>query len=132
MSGTTDEPYKAIVYIYGFGGLDSFYMLAPYHDDLSCEELYNEYKKLREGAALPDNRMRRLNASSSDQPCNEFGLHDSLSVVGEKYDKGEALFFANTGYLSKPVSKFNWITETRAQLFSHFHMMKEAGTYSRC
>ena len=36
-SGTTDEPYKAIVHLYLFGGIDSFYMLAPH---TSCGDLY--------------------------------------------------------------------------------------------
>uniref|UniRef100_A0A7S0KZ56 DUF1501 domain-containing protein n=1 Tax=Asterionellopsis glacialis TaxID=33640 RepID=A0A7S0KZ56_9STRA len=127
-SGNLDEPYKAIVYVYAFGGLDSFHMLAPYHtsSDLDCAALYRDYKKQRSGAALPDGKMTALNASSSNQPCDMFGLHSSLSAVAKLYNEGEAIFFANTGYLSKPVSRLNWITETRGQLFSHFHMMKES------
>lgn len=37
-SGSTEEPYKAVVYVFLFGGMDSFYMLAPHS---SCTGLYD-------------------------------------------------------------------------------------------
>ena len=33
---------------------------------------------------------------------------------------------ANIGHLHKPVTKFNWATETRTHLFSHKTMEREA------
>lgn len=129
-SGTTEESYKAIVYVYMFGGMDSFHMLAPHSGtDSGCTDLYEEYTSVRGLAGLEPSKMLLLNASSSDQPCNVFGLHNHLGKVQAMYDEGKALFFANTGHLAKPVSRQTWLAETRGQLFSHFHMMKEGGAY---
>ena len=86
-----------------------------------------EYQTVRQDSAtLTSAKMLELNATSSNQPCEKFGLHDDLSVLKNAYDSGDAVFFANTGHLSKPVTKDNWFTETQAQLFSHFSMTEEA------
>jgi uncharacterized protein (DUF1501 family) len=119
------EPYKAIVYVHLFGGMDSFYMLAPHS---SCGALYDEYQTARGGATagLPGSSMLPIDASSSNQPCNMFGLNDKLPILQEIYNAGHGSFLANTGHLSKPVTKYNYFTETRTQLFSHHSMLKEA------
>ena len=41
--GTVDEPYKAIVYVYLFGGMDSFYMLAPHS---TCDVYHGKLQAL--------------------------------------------------------------------------------------
>jgi uncharacterized protein (DUF1501 family) len=121
----SNDPYKAIVYVHLFGGMDSFYMLAPHS---SCGALYDEYQIARGNvtAGLPGSSMLPINASSSDQPCDMFGLNDKLPILQEIYNAGHGSFLANTGHLSKPVNKYNYFTETRTQLFSHHSMLKEA------
>jgi len=122
-SGTVDEPYKAIVYAYLFGGMDSFYMLAPHE---SCD-LYKDYADTRTDIGKLDaDWMVSLNASSSNQHCDTFGLHKDLGALKTLYDAKEGMFFANIGHLSKPVTKDNYFTETKTQLFSHSTMMFEA------
>lgn len=102
-----EEPYKAIVYIHLFGGMDSFYMLSPH---TSCEDMYDEYVEARGagGAALLEEDMILLDASMSaeKQPCDNFGLNKNLGVFKEIYDAGDGQFFANTGHLTKPVTKY--------------------------
>eukprot|EP00550_Attheya_septentrionalis_P002628 CAMPEP_0198287972 /NCGR_PEP_ID=MMETSP1449-20131203/6625_1 /TAXON_ID=420275 /ORGANISM="Attheya septentrionalis, Strain CCMP2084" /LENGTH=988 /DNA_ID=CAMNT_0043986049 /DNA_START=140 /DNA_END=3106 /DNA_ORIENTATION=- len=115
----SDEPYKAVVYIYLFGGLDSFYMLSPH---TTCP-LYTEYAEARGDAAKLENM---INITASDQPCEKFGLNENLPIFKTIYDSGHGMFIANAGHLSKPVTKFNYFTDTRAQLFSHHSMEKEA------
>jgi uncharacterized protein (DUF1501 family) len=98
------EDYKAVVYVHLFGGMDSFYMLAPHP---SCGDLYDEYKAVRSAAAaLKSTDMLEIDASSSEQPCDTFGLNKKLPIMKELYDNGHGLFFANTGHLTKPVSKY--------------------------
>jgi hypothetical protein len=98
------EGYKAIVYVHMFGGMDSFYMLAPHS---SCGNLRTEYEEIRgTSASLDTGDMVNLDASSSDQPCDTFGLNNKLAGLKEIYDAGHGLFFANTGHLTKPVTKY--------------------------
>jgi hypothetical protein len=49
-----------------------------------------------------------------------------MSAYREIYDEGKGIFLANMGHLHKPVTKSNWMTETRTDLFSHHSMKKEA------
>jgi hypothetical protein len=94
-SGSTAEPYKAIINVHLFGGMDSFYMLSPH----STCPLYTEYNDIRgEDATLKPADMDSLDATSStDQPCQRFGLHKNLAVMKELYDSDMGLFMANTG-----------------------------------
>ena len=94
-SGSTAAPYKAIINLYLFGGMDSFYMLSPH---TTCS-LYTEYSSVRqEVATLGQADMLELDATSStNQPCERFGLHGNLAVMEEMYSSGSGLFFANTG-----------------------------------
>jgi len=119
------ESYKAIVYVMLFGGMDSLYMLSPHHE---CD-LYLEYAEARTDlATLAPEDMLSIDAVNSlaDQPCETFGVNKKLSIVKDLYDSGVGAFFVNTGHLSKPVSKFNYFTETKTQLFSHYSMEQEA------
>ena len=45
-------------------------------------------------------------ASASSQPCQNFGLNKNLDVFKEIYDAGDGQFHANTGHLTKPVTKY--------------------------
>lgn len=86
-----------------------------------------EYEEIRTTTAKLDvGDMIQINATSSNQDCDFYGLHQNLRALKDLYDSGDAIFLANTGHLARPVNKLNWLSETRGQLFSHFSMMKEA------
>jgi len=123
-----DVPYKAIIVLQLFGGMDSFYMLSPHH---SCTELYNEYSQTRGvsiyGAALLSDYMLPIDIQSNyDHPCTQLGLNLNLPIFKPIYDEKNGAFLANLGHLSKPVTKFNYFTETNTQLFSHHSMVRES------
>ena len=118
-----DVGYKAIVHLYLFGGADTFNLLVP---GPTCP-LFDEYKQVRgENVALdPLYEIVTIDASSSDQPCAEFGVNKNIDFFKTLYDNGAGVFFANAGHLNKPVTKSNYKTETRSQLFSHYHQKIE-------
>jgi len=121
-----NSPYKAIIHVNLFGGMDSMSMLAPHPD--GCQALYNEYKKERgSGLFLEPGEMEKIlvtGSTSDPQPCTSFGVHSSLSALADIYNDGDGIFFTNIGHLQKQVNRHNFETETTAQLFSH-HSMKE-------
>lgn len=125
VSPPENEPYKAIIVVQLFGGMDSFYMLAPHY---SCDS-YVEYAEARGlhkiGAALHKTHMIPIDASSSDQNCTMFGLNKLLPIFKTIYDAGHGLFLANTGHLQKPIHKYNYKRETESDLFSHHAMLRE-------
>lgn len=83
---------------------------------------YNEYVKARASHALEKSSLVSIPANS--QNCQEFGVYNKLNVVGDLYNNGTALFFANTGVLSKPMTKHDeWVKETSFQLFAHNTMV---------
>lgn len=130
-TGSTTEPYKAILNLYLFGGMDSFFMLAP---ATSCS-IYPEYNATRgEAASLTADKMNEVDAQFSNQGCQKYGVHKNLQIMKDLYDSSDGLFVANIGHLDKPVTKFNYFSNTRAQLFSHFDMMKEVSCWllNRC
>jgi hypothetical protein len=120
-------PYKAIVHVNLFGGMDSMNMLTPHPD--GCPSLYNEYKYYRgvknslTGTSNPT--FVKIDATTSDQPCTFFGVNSKLNNLANIYNEGDGVFFASIGHLQKPVNRYNFQRETTAQLFSHFSMREE-------
>lgn len=122
------EPYKAIVYLYLGGGLDSYNMLAPYN--CAPIDVHERYMQIRgqsaiaAGVGLPKNRLIEVNITETDpsqppQPCTSFGIHENLPKLAELYNSGHLNFFANAGLLAKPVDTTNYSGETPVQLFAH-------------
>lgn len=126
--GTThvaEDPYKAIVHVNLFGGVDSMNLLAPHPD--GCQALYDEYTNTRgTDLSLTTGEMVKIDvgAGSDEQPCTSFGVNSAVSKLADIYNAGDAIFFVNTGHLQKPVDRYNFEAETTAQLFSH-HSMKD-------
>jgi len=128
--GNSTESYKAIVYFYLGGGLDSYNMLAPY----SCAPInvYDRYRTIRgksaiaEGVGLPLNRLLEIPANNTAQPCTSFGIHENLPALKSLYDQGKLNFIANAGLLAKPVNVDDYRGETPVQLFAHNAMTNEA------
>ena len=118
---TLTHPYRAIVSLNLFGGADTFSMLTPHPD--GCSDLYNEYK-IRRGASLTlqPSELFKIDASTSEQPCTSFGVNSILPSFKDMYNRKEGIFFANIGHMNKPVNRYNFQTETTAQLFSHEDM----------
>ncbi len=69
--------------------------------------------------ALEKNSLQQIDAASSSQPCNVFGIHPRLPFLKELYDEKDVSFVAGIGVLSKPVTKNNFNRETETRLFSH-------------
>jgi cullin-associated NEDD8-dissociated protein 1 len=128
------EPYKAIVYFYLGGGLDSYNMLAPHtcdFDPVDNKTVYERYRDIRgkgdtsEGVGLPLTRLLEIPANN-DQPCSSFGIHENLPKLWELYNQSSAIFIANAGLMARPVTTDNYRDETPVQLFAHNAMTEEA------
>ena len=122
-SVNSTEPYKAIVYFFLSGGLDSYHMLAPY----TCApiDVYDRYRTIRgksdiaEGVGLPLTRLLEIPANNAAQPCTSFGINENLPALKTLYDQEDLIFIANAGLLAKPVDVTNYRAETPVQLFAH-------------
>ena len=62
----------------------------------------------------------------SGQTCDTFGVHEALPIVNSLYNDQNLVFFANTGAMTRPVTKNNYKTLTATQLFGHNTMQHEA------
>ena len=103
-------------------------MLAPHH---SFTKLYNEYKDTRGtseyGATLESSNMCLIDIKHDyNYPSNKFRLNKNLPIFKSIHKQGKGIFLANTGYLSKPITKYNYFTEVKTQLFSHHSKMIES------
>lgn len=110
--------YKAIVYVMFAGGADSYNMLLP-HTCPADQDLYAEYKLVREEIALEKGHLRVLEGTTENQICDKFGVHPKLEAVQAMYNDGDLLFFTNTGVLTKETDKQNYSRDTVTQLFAH-------------
>jgi uncharacterized protein (DUF1501 family) len=147
ISGRSGESYKAIVYIMLTGGADSYSLLAPYtctDARLSAEQLANnattareQYEAIRQGVALPPEQLLPINDNNDNpgaadvysglqQPCETFGIHKDFPIMQDLYtgfdgaESPSGLWFANTGVLTKPVTKQNYRDVSAVtQLFAH-------------
>jgi uncharacterized protein (DUF1501 family) len=95
----SSEPYKAIVYIYIAGGIDSFNILAP-HSDSGCY-LYDDYYSARGGVdgigLTPDDMLTIDGSSAGIEGCPTFGVNKLMSSYKEIFDEGKGIFLANMG-----------------------------------
>jgi len=121
--GTTSQqpsakPYRAIIQIMLYGGCDSFNILVP-HTCTGNKDMYQEYLQVRQDIALPKESLLEIDAASSNQICETFGVHPNLPTVEKMYDDGDLLFFSNTGVLTKETDKYNFVKDEVTRLFSH-------------
>jgi len=124
----SSSPYKAIVYINLAGGADSFNILTPGSSD--CSFLYDEYFEARgkgAGIGLTKDQILDIDASSAGiSGCSTLGVNKLLPAYKDIFDEGKGVFFSNMGHLHKPVTKDNWLAETKTDLFSHHTMRHES------
>ena len=101
--------YKAIVVIDLIGGADTYNMLVPHSNCIEGKDLYQDYSDARGGvynevaetggAALTKASLHQIAVPTGTQPCNTFGIHNSMPILKELYDNGDLAFLANTGTL---------------------------------
>ena len=81
--------------------------------------MYKEYRNARGPMSLKSKNLLTIDASSSDQTCEVFGLHPRLSVLQDLYESKEAIFLANVGLLTKSSTEVNDLHDIDVQLFAH-------------
>lgn len=98
-------------------------MLVP--NSNSCRganpSMYNHYSAVRSGLAIPRGNLLNLNAASSNQICDTFGLHPNLTALRDMYQAKDLLFASNVGVLQRTnTNKDNWWLQTdKTELFAH-------------
>jgi uncharacterized protein (DUF1501 family)/uncharacterized protein (DUF1800 family) len=116
--------YKAIVVIFQAGGADTFNALVP-HSDCRDKDLHEEYTTVRAGAALAKSELLPITVPGGTQPCNTFGLHNSMPTLKALYDDKDSLWIANMGALVEPLTKLDYekksgiIKKFPPSLFAH-------------
>lgn len=126
----TGVPYKAVIQFMLDGGLDSFNVLVPKSCSGTNEKgttVDVQYLQERGALAFSQNEFDlTITPGGTDQPCEEFAIHEDLPFIKELYDDKDLLFFANTGVVNKPnMNRDNWDAVTRSRLFAHNSMTKE-------
>ena len=117
-------PYKALVVVMMLGGVDSFNLLVPMGQ---CQEgdQYAEYVEARGIKAMPVTNLTAI-VDPGNQNCRQFGVNNDFNILAELYNDNQALFFANTGILSKHTTRHeDWMRDTSFQLFAHNTMVHE-------
>ena len=104
---TPDDPsdYKAIIYLFMAGGVDSYNILMPHSECNGDIDLETQYQDVRTDIALAKSTMLEIDATSQSQPCNKFGLHPELTFVQGLYNDGDVSFISNIGSMVEPVTK---------------------------
>jgi len=126
----TGVPYKAVIQFMLNGGLDSFNVLVPKScSGTNAKGTTVDVQYLQERGALAFSKNEfdlTITPGGTDQPCEEFAIHEDLPFIKELYDDKDLLFFANTGLVNKPnMNRDNWDAVTRSRLFGHNSMLKE-------
>ena len=126
ITGYTTKPkasYKAVVILMLRGGCDSWNMLVP-KGQCTSGDSYEEYVAARGSIhAIPKDNL--LNITTTDQVCAEFGVNNNLPILAELYNQNQAVFFANTGVVAKPMTKHDdWKKESGFSPFVHNTMQK--------
>jgi len=112
--GPASSDYKAVIFFFFNGGMDSYNLLAPKG---SCHAKYVEARG--PNLALSLDSMFDIDATrGTPQACSTFGVNKKFPLGKELHDAEELTFFANMGFLQYPVNKYNW-TKTQSQLFAH-------------
>jgi uncharacterized protein (DUF1501 family)/uncharacterized protein (DUF1800 family) len=115
--------YKALVYVFLHGGMDSYNLLVP-HSSCSGENLYDQYTSIRGTSALQKSQLLEINvpAWGAQQPCSKFGVIDKMPFLKSLYDSQEVSFISNIGTLVEPLTSsefFKSAKKTPVGLFAH-------------
>lgn len=110
-----DEPYKALVCVFLFGGNDSNNLLIPLESSAHAAYLAN-----RTVLGIPTSGLLPLN-SLNDNGL-QLGLHGSMTGCRDLYNQGNLALIANVGTLIAPATLADYRNRTAAipeNLFSH-------------
>ena len=126
MVAVTEAPaqvvdYKAVVYLFLSGGMDSHSVLVPL-SECTPTNLHEQYMKIRGNIAIARRDLLSIKTRPGSQPCNTFGVHPSLRTVTQLYNDGDAAFLANVGSLVTPLTKYdveNKVNGVPPALFAH-------------
>jgi len=113
--------YKAIVYLFLNGAVDSFNLLIPL-SNCSNSTLPQQYTEVRGDVAIPLNQILEINDTKGEQGCTTFGMHPSLTHIHQLYGEGDVAWVANMGNLVEPITKNEYEDETKQfppALFAH-------------
>ena len=128
------RPYKAVVYIFLAGGVDSFNLLMPFAD-CGDTNLTEQYQTERGANALAPGIMLPLDvatdSSAPPQPCRQFATHPQFPAAQQLYNDGDALWVANAGLLTEPLTKQEYHAKLKprpSQLFAHNTQQKYTQT----
>jgi len=118
-----DTEYKAIVYIFLLGGMDSWKLLTP-HSGCGSFNLYQQYLQIRTASnTLPLNDMLVIDSTNGpQQPCQKFGVHPNAPFLKQLYNASEAAFITNIGTLVEPLNIDQWRKRSKQRpvgLFAH-------------
>ena len=95
--------YKAVVILYLGGGADTHNMLVPLSEcSAEAGDLYAQYAEVRTSAAVATHRLLPISVPVGTQPCDTFGVHETLPVLKQLYDDGDLAFFAHIGEFIQP------------------------------
>jgi cullin-associated NEDD8-dissociated protein 1 len=122
-SASTENGYKAIVYVYLSGGMDSYSLLVP-HSECGSFDLFQNYQDIRTSAALKKGDLLSIDvpAWNNAQPCKKFGVIGKMPFLRELYNSSEAAFIANIGALVEPLTKSTYLSKSTKKpiaLFAH-------------
>ena len=99
------QKFKAIVYLYISGGMDSFNLLVPHSNCKNGKNKYQEYADIRTDIALPKEDLIVIDVPAGTQVCDRFGIHPKMPVLADLFTSKEALLLANLGPLIEPVTR---------------------------
>jgi uncharacterized protein (DUF1501 family) len=124
----SNKPYKAIVYFFQSGGMDSYNMIVPDEESPECEAMHTMYTDTRGEVALTLNELGSPISADSQPGCKSFRFHKELSFVDQLYSDGDAAVLANTGVLFSPETNLdNWEAQhAETNLFAHDVQQREA------
>jgi len=112
--GPASPDYKAVIFFFFAGGIDSYSVLAPKGAG------HARYAEARGPIlAIPPEDLLDIDATKgTPQACATFGVNNKFPLAKELYHAGELSFSANMGLLQFPVNKLNYL-RTKSRLFSH-------------
>lgn len=107
------EDYKALVCILFSGGIDSYNILIPSGTTPGGDNGFNDYKTLRSDIAVQtSSSLIPLNnpqcSGFRGQACNygSFGIHPTMTGVGQLFNSGKLAFMSNIGTLVEPIMNY--------------------------
>jgi len=107
--------YKAMVYFFLHGGNDGFNMLMP-----RSGTAYTDYQNTRTNMALNSSNMISIESGN-------YGMHPSLSDLGNLYNNNDLAFLTNIGSLIEPITKTQYnsgVGNLPLGLYSHSDQFK--------